>query len=126
MFHLLRRAHVHRSAFRLQPVRNFWGKNSGESDKFDVEKDYYKEMNASKNVDKKTLKNMYHKLCFEYHPDRASVMHQDKFKKINEAYQVLGDEKIRKDYDEARLDFAAYEKEQKKSKASQPKYEQSN
>jgi DnaJ-class molecular chaperone len=66
-------------------------------------------MNLNKKADKKTIKNMYHKLCFEYHPDKASGMHQEKFKMINDAYQVLGDEKIRKSYDEAREDYAEYE-----------------
>jgi len=44
----------------------------------------------------------YHKLCFQYHPDKASGMYQDKFKLVNEAYAILKDEAKRKDYDDAR------------------------
>ena len=45
---------------------------------------------------------MYYKKCYEYHPDRTGGMHQDKFKDINVAYEILKDEKKRKEYDEAR------------------------
>ena len=45
---------------------------------------------------------MYYKKCYEYHPDRTGGMHQDKFKDINVAYEILRDEKKRKEYDEAR------------------------
>lgn len=39
---------------------------------------------------------MYYKKCYEYHPDRAGNMHEDKFKKINVAYDMLKNEKKRK------------------------------
>ena len=39
---------------------------------------------------------MYYKLCFQYHPDQGSSANQEKFKRINEAYQILGDEKLKK------------------------------
>jgi DnaJ-class molecular chaperone len=83
-------------------VRHFWGKKPSEPPKFDVKINYYQELNLSQYADKNTIKNTYHKLCFEYHPDKASGMHENKFKRINEAYEVLGDEKERVKYDEAR------------------------
>jgi len=60
-----------------------------EPEEFDVNVDYYKQLGLTKNANQQELKNMYYKLCYEYHPDRAGTMHQDKFKQINSAYQVL-------------------------------------
>jgi curved DNA-binding protein len=54
-----------------------------------VNVDYYKTLGLTKSVSQSEIKNMYYKLCYEYHPDRAGTMHQDKFKAINAAYQVL-------------------------------------
>ena len=45
---------------------------------------------------------MYYKKCYEYHPDRTGGMHQDKFKAINVAYNILRNEEKRKEYDLAR------------------------
>ena len=59
-------------------------------------------MELKKNATTKDIKNMYYKLCFQYHPDQGSAANLEKFKRINEAYQVIGDEKLRKKYDEAR------------------------
>ena len=59
-------------------------------------------MGLKKGASDKDIKNMYYKKCFEYHPDRTGGMHQDKFKEINAAYDVLSDEKKKKEYDELR------------------------
>jgi DnaJ-class molecular chaperone len=67
-----------------------------------VNVDYYKSLGLTKSASKGEIKNMYYKLCYEYHPDRAGSMHQDKFKDINIAYEVLKDEDKKKKYDEAR------------------------
>ena len=45
---------------------------------------------------------MYYKKCYEYHPDRTGGMHQDKFKAINVAYDILRNQEKRKEYDQAR------------------------
>ena len=87
------------------PIRNFFGggrQQGPDPNDFDVEKDYYKYMELDKKVDAKTIKMQYHKLCFQYHPDKASGMYQEKFKLVNEAYAILKDEAKRKDYDDAR------------------------
>lgn len=63
-------------------------------------------MEIESKVDQKTIKMQYHKLCFQYHPDKASGMYQDKFKAVNEAYSILKDEDKRKSYDEARKELA--------------------
>lgn len=63
--------------------------------------DYYKVLGVDKKADAKAIKNAYRKLAKKYHPD----LHPDdadaheKFKEINEAYEVLGDAEKRKKYD---------------------------
>ena len=87
------------------PQRSFWGGRGGGQQKppdFDPEKDYYAVLGLEKGASEKDIKNMYYKKCFEYHPDRTGGMHQDKFKEINSAYDVLSDEKKKKEYDELR------------------------
>lgn len=64
-------------------------------------KDYYKTLGVSKDASQDEIKKAFRKAAKKYHPD----LHpddkdaQDKFKESNEAYEVLGDEKKRKQYD---------------------------
>ena len=62
-------------------------------------KDYYKILGVDKGVSQDELKKAFRKLAHKYHPDKADG-DEEKFKEINEAYQVLGDEKKRKTYDQ--------------------------
>jgi len=80
-------------------MRGFWGGKPEPPPDFDPNTDYYKVLGLTKKATDKDIKNMYYKLCYEYHPDRTGGMHQDKFKEINNAYQVLSDEKKKKEYD---------------------------
>ena len=69
------------------PMRSFWGGRKPEEPlDFDPDTDYYKVLGLKKTASDKDIKNMYYKLCYEYHPDRTGGMHQDKFKEINNAY----------------------------------------
>lgn len=61
-------------------------------------KDYYELLGVSKNASQEDIKKAFRKLAHQYHPDKASGNEQ-KFKEINEAYQVLSDEKKRSQYD---------------------------
>jgi len=61
-------------------------------------KDYYKILGVARNASKEEIKKAYRSLAHQYHPDKQGG-NEAKFKEINEAYQVLGDEKRRAQYD---------------------------
>ncbi|HPD00790.1 MAG TPA: J domain-containing protein [Acetivibrio sp.] len=64
-------------------------------------KDYYKILELDKNASSEKIKKKYRKLAKKYHPDAnpGNKQAEEKFKEINEAYEVLGDEEKRKKYD---------------------------
>ena len=64
-------------------------------------KNYYEILGISKTASADEIKKAYRNLAFKYHPDRNSgdKVAEEKFKEINEAYDVLSDEKKRADYD---------------------------
>jgi chaperone protein DnaJ len=66
-----------------------------------MEVDYYEILEISKNSDNETIKKAFRKLALKYHPDRnqGDKEAEEKFKMINEAYQVLSDEQKRAAYD---------------------------
>ncbi|GAG09268.1 unnamed protein product, partial [marine sediment metagenome] len=63
--------------------------------------DYYKILGVNKNATKEELKKAYRKLALKYHPDKnkGDKDAEEKFKKVNEAYAVLSNDKKRKQYD---------------------------
>ena len=55
-------------------------------------RDYYEVLGVSRNATEDDLKKAFRGLAFEYHPDRNKEEGaEEKFKEINEAYQVLSD-----------------------------------
>ena len=74
-------------------------------------KDYYQILGLSENCSKEDIKGAFRKLAFKYHPDTNpgdERQAEQKFKEINEAYGVLGDEGRRQQYDFARKGQLAY------------------
>jgi curved DNA-binding protein len=65
-------------------------------------KDYYKILNVPRDASSEDIKKAFRKLARQYHPDVAEDKKaaEEKFKEINEAYEVLGDSANRKKYDE--------------------------
>lgn len=61
-------------------------------------KDYYNILDVQKNASKDEIKKAFHKLAHKYHPDKSGG-DDKKFKEINEAYQILSDDKKRREYD---------------------------
>ncbi len=65
-------------------------------------KDYYKILGVSKNASKEEISQAFRKLARKYHPDvnPGDKTAEEKFKEINEAYEVLSDPEKRKKYDQ--------------------------
>ncbi|MEK7208148.1 MAG: molecular chaperone DnaJ [Patescibacteria group bacterium] len=61
-------------------------------------KDYYQTLGVEKTASKDDIKRAFRRLAHEYHPDKKGGNEQ-KFKEVNEAYSVLGDDKKRAEYD---------------------------
>jgi curved DNA-binding protein len=65
-------------------------------------RDYYKILGVPRGSGADDIKSAYRKLAMQYHPDRnpGNKQAEDRFKEINEAYQVLSDTKKRSRYDQ--------------------------
>lgn len=74
-------------------------------------KGYYKTLGVAENATQDEIKSAYKKLAMKWHPDRwvngtdaEKKKAEDEFKKIGEAYGVLGNEEKRKQYDSGGID----------------------
>ncbi len=71
-------------------------------------KDYYESLGVARTASDEDIKKAFRKLARKYHPDVAKGKGtEDKFKEINEAYEVLGDPAKRKKYDELGANWQA-------------------
>ncbi len=65
-----------------------------------TKRDYYDVLGVSRRASEEDIRKAFRKHALEYHPDRnKSEGAADKFKEVNEAYQVLSDSKKRASYD---------------------------
>lgn len=62
-------------------------------------KDYYKILGVPKNASAEEIKKAFRELAHKYHPDKNGG-NAEQFKEINEAYQVLGNQEKRQQYDQ--------------------------
>jgi molecular chaperone DnaJ len=65
------------------------------------EKDYYKVLGLTQSATDKEVTRAYRKLAKQFHPD-SNPGSEEKFKEVSAAYDVLGDDVKRKEYDEIR------------------------
>jgi len=74
-----------------------------------LEKDYYAALGVAKDASAQDIKKAYRKLARELHPDKnpGDSKAEARFKEVSEAYDVLSDDKRRREYDEARSLFGA-------------------
>jgi curved DNA-binding protein len=75
--------------------------------------DYYKTLGVDKNASDREIKRAYRKLARQYHPDvnPDDKKAEERFKEINEAYQVLSDADKRRKYDHLGADWARYQQQ---------------
>ena len=65
-----------------------------------ADKDFYEALGVARTDNEEEIRKAFRKKAMEFHPDRnKSAGAEDKFKEINEAYQVLSDPKKRAQYD---------------------------
>jgi len=76
--------------------------------KFNPGVDYYKTLGLKNTATESEIKKAYFQLAKKYHPDVNKTASAEKFKEISEAYHILSDNSIRKDYDAARSGNFSY------------------
>ncbi len=75
-------------------------------------KDYYKILGVERNASASDIKRAYRKLALEFHPDKnpGDKQAEEKFKEINEAYEVLGNSSKRARYDQIADSYQSWQR----------------
>src|SRR5512136_734195 len=73
--------------------------------------DYYKVLGVDRNATEAQIKKAYRKLARESHPDMnpGDKKAEERFKRINEAYEVLSDQDKRRKYDQLGASYQQYQ-----------------
>ena len=96
---------------------------SDEKPESDMEfKDYYQVLGVPRDADEKQIKSAYRKLARKYHPDAntGEPDTEERFKEINEAYEVLKDPEKRSKYDRFGADWERYQHAETSGHAAGP------
>jgi curved DNA-binding protein len=74
-------------------------------------KDYYKTLGVERNATEAEIKSAFRKLALQYHPDRnpGNKQAEEKFKEINEAYEVLSDPEKRSRYEQLGASYSQWQ-----------------
>jgi len=78
--------------------------------KVNKDKDYYQILGVEPSSSSEEIKKAYYKLAANYHPDKP-YGDAEKFKEINEAYEILSDPKKRKEYNQQLINLENQKKE---------------
>lgn len=75
-------------------------------------RDYYQVLGVERDASEKEIKRAYRKLAHRYHPDKNpdDPTAEERFKEINEAYEVLGDPTKRSKYDQLGSSYRQWER----------------
>ncbi|HVM72843.1 MAG TPA: DnaJ C-terminal domain-containing protein [Anaerolineales bacterium] len=76
-------------------------------------KDYYQTLGVARTASANEIKTAYRKLAMQYHPDRnpGDKQAEERFKEINEAYQVLSDAQKRARYDQLGASYSQWQQQ---------------
>ena len=87
-------------------------------------KDYYKVLGVDKKASQEEIKKTYRKLAVKFHPDKnpGDKKAEEKFKEINEAYDVIGDVEKRKKYDDLGENWQQYQQRGAPNNSNQQYY----
>jgi curved DNA-binding protein len=87
-------------------------------------KDYYATLGVKRDASQDAIRKAYRKLARQYHPDvnPNNKGAEEKFKEVNEAYEVLSDPEKRKKYDELGAHWKDYEQWQRAGGRGEPPF----